>query len=394
MENIDITLSNPEIQNVSSVLTGPKGDKGDPGERGPAGPQGIPGIPGPVGETGATGPRGLTGPAGPAGPAGVSPTITIGETTTLDAGEPATVENSGTSTELILNFGIPQGPAGADNALSVPTIVDELPEVGDPNTFYFVPKTYTSTTVTGDNLSLSITDNSGAISSFKLNGYTSQSTAPSPVNNLTGTIDITVNSDTYTINIGATELCKINSVPDYIYKDNGNWYIHKESIKLDMTTIPESDWGRKSNGQFYIVDFTSNYGFLIGEIYSNLFNYSATPWDTNLPSFGINSAGALWVNTGNASLTNASLLTQWLETYNATMYGSTSNPTDTIIEDVNLINSLNQIESLKFEQGVTTITTSANVTANLTIDYYTYDKYNQYDKYIYIIDTSGYEKIN
>ena len=62
---------------------------------------------------------GPTGPTGPAGPA----TITIGTTTTGEAGTDATVINSGTDENVILDFTIPAGatgptgPAGADGAI-------------------------------------------------------------------------------------------------------------------------------------------------------------------------------------------------------------------------------------------------------------------------------------
>lgn len=43
-------------------------------------------------------------------------TISIGQTTTLPAGSSATVTNSGTSTDPVFNFGIPQGETGAAGA--------------------------------------------------------------------------------------------------------------------------------------------------------------------------------------------------------------------------------------------------------------------------------------
>ena len=80
MDNIEveITLDEPLIENVDSVLTGPQGPEGPQGPQGPEGPQGPQGIQGPVGETGQTGPRGLQGEQGPAGADGVSATINIG----------------------------------------------------------------------------------------------------------------------------------------------------------------------------------------------------------------------------------------------------------------------------------------------------------------------------
>ena len=86
-----------QITNVSDVLTGPQGPQGPRGETGPRGPRGETGPRGPQGETGAT---------------GQSANISIGTVTTLPAGSNATVVNSGTSMDAVLDFGIPQGIQG------------------------------------------------------------------------------------------------------------------------------------------------------------------------------------------------------------------------------------------------------------------------------------------
>jgi hypothetical protein len=52
------------------------------------------------------------GGGGGAGPPGQAATITIGATTTLGPGAPASVTNSGTSSAAIFNFGIPTGTPG------------------------------------------------------------------------------------------------------------------------------------------------------------------------------------------------------------------------------------------------------------------------------------------
>ena len=90
-----------QVTNVSDVLTGPQGPKGDTGDTGPAGPRG---------------PKGDTGDTGPAGPAGSSATIAVGTVTTLPAGSNATVTNSGTSSSAVLDFGIPPGDKGETGA--------------------------------------------------------------------------------------------------------------------------------------------------------------------------------------------------------------------------------------------------------------------------------------
>ena len=101
------------------IPTGPAGSagatglKGDPGVAGPAGS---------VGPAGAAGAAGKDGAAGAAGKDGAAASLAIGTVSTLDAGKPATVSNSGTSSAAVINFGIPQGtqglqgPAGADGA--------------------------------------------------------------------------------------------------------------------------------------------------------------------------------------------------------------------------------------------------------------------------------------
>ena len=97
--NATITGTSPS-QTLNLVL--PKGDKGDTGETGAQGPQGN-----------------------------AAATITVGNTTTGNAGTSASVINSGTSSAVVLNFTIPKGadgaqgiqgpagPAGADGAAAV-----------------------------------------------------------------------------------------------------------------------------------------------------------------------------------------------------------------------------------------------------------------------------------
>ena len=77
------------------------------GETGPAGPAGERG---PAGDTGPAGKQGPAGERGPKGDPGVS--VTVGTTTTGTAGTPASVTNSGTDSDPVLNFTIPRGEKG------------------------------------------------------------------------------------------------------------------------------------------------------------------------------------------------------------------------------------------------------------------------------------------
>jgi hypothetical protein len=139
---------------------GAAGTTGITGAQGVAGPQGATGATGPTGATGAAGAVGMNfrgvwsaaaeyavkdavtfagstylaqvsgsnaepdlypsdwevlaqaGGIGATGAQGSAATVTVGTVTTLAAGAPATVTNSGTSQAAVLNFGIPQGAAG------------------------------------------------------------------------------------------------------------------------------------------------------------------------------------------------------------------------------------------------------------------------------------------
>ena len=104
--DVDNLNFNFKIPNIGK--TGPAGEPGAAGPTGPQGPQGEPGPAGPKGEPGEIGPQ------GPKGDPGVS--VTVGTTTTGAAGTQASVTNSGTDSDPVLNFTIPRGEKGEGSA--------------------------------------------------------------------------------------------------------------------------------------------------------------------------------------------------------------------------------------------------------------------------------------
>lgn len=212
-------------------LGGPKGDKGDKGDTGQTGPQGpqgnaatvsvgstttLPvgydatvenvgsiynavlnfGIPqgpqGPQGATGAKGDKGDKGEQGnpgPQGEKGTNATVTVGTTTTTEPGTQAYAWNSSSSpNNAVINFNIPrgatgaqgpqgpQGPAGPQGQCCEPTIVNSLPATGEEGKLYLTPKNYTTGTATGNPITISLGEDAGQITSFKLDGDTYQQT--------------------------------------------------------------------------------------------------------------------------------------------------------------------------------------------------------------------------
>lgn len=94
-----------------AAIRGEKGDKGDKGDTGATG----------VGTQGVQGVQGIPGQ---------SATVLIGTTTTLPSGSGATVTNTGTATNAVLNFGIPKGAdgtGGSGGGITMQQVLDMLP---------------------------------------------------------------------------------------------------------------------------------------------------------------------------------------------------------------------------------------------------------------------------
>lgn len=102
-----------------TALKGPKGDTGNTGPRGERGPQGATGPQGPNGDKGDTGPKGEKGDTGAAA------SIKIGTVTTGAAGSNASVTNSGTASNVVLDFTLPRGEDGADGGIIVDTALSD-----------------------------------------------------------------------------------------------------------------------------------------------------------------------------------------------------------------------------------------------------------------------------
>lgn len=74
--------------------------------KGATGPQGVPGT---NGKDGTNGTNGKDGAPGAKGADGKAATVSVGTVTTLQPGQPATVNNRGTTNAAVLDFGIPKG---------------------------------------------------------------------------------------------------------------------------------------------------------------------------------------------------------------------------------------------------------------------------------------------
>lgn len=148
------------------------------------------------------------------------------------------------------------------------------------------------------------------------------STNQVPVQNVAGVQTITltdgiINSNSYTVDLGSIELCKIGDMQDYIYEQNGSFFLHKE---IKTATAPVGD-----------NDITINDMVLDSEFYST-------------------AGGTISGNT----ITFDDLLED-----ETTIYYQSLTPDDTEITDANLVAELTTLSAAKCYDGVTTFTSSA-----------------------------------
>ena len=128
----------------------------------------------PQGAQGNAGTNGTNGTKGTNGADGAAATIAVGTVSTLAAGQPATVSNSGTSSAAVFDFGIPQGASGggggggtftgsiAANQIAVGSGTDAI---GGSSKLTFVsPNQFTLTTGGADIPTINLSANSHAVS--------------------------------------------------------------------------------------------------------------------------------------------------------------------------------------------------------------------------------------
>ena len=96
----------------------------------------------PKGSTGQQGGIGNTGPTGATGSTGASATIAIGTITTLVEDASATVHNAGTNTAAILNFGLPMGQTGAQGTFRWKGAYDNAYAYGTNDVAYYNGSSY------------------------------------------------------------------------------------------------------------------------------------------------------------------------------------------------------------------------------------------------------------
>jgi len=194
--------------------------------------------------------------------------------------------------------------------------------------------------------------------------------------------DISVEIQKGTTQRTPIELCKIGDYQDYIYKNNGNWYVHKETWKI--TFDGSESWYYNSNNKNLLFTNDGTSYFPAGTTYVGYSDGGVVvcPYFVERQAGQGTSKGDIWASSPNLCVVNWDGLTNfdsstnfksWLSTHNMDVYYQLSTPTDTQITDATLISQLNAVSSAALYEGNTDITvTSSNLAGEIDIDYWTY----------------------
>ena len=148
------------------------------------------------------------------------------------------------------------------------------------------------------------------------------------------------------------ELCKIGTYQDYIYKENGSWYLHKEIGKVVLdgseswyirNDVQQTGYTCFRNGSYVV---NSRYtGSNITNVYCNYFVVLAQY--TGQPMIRIINAteyGETIMFPSSIASTEADFKT-WLSSHNTILYYVLPTPTNTEITDTTLISQLESLSS-------------------------------------------------
>ena len=192
---------------------------------------------------------------------------------------------------------------------------------------------------------------------------------PQEVEVVTGNVEVTISNENNTesktlpVSLGNIELCKIGDYQDYLYKNNGKWYVHKNIIKIDLSTITiyihTPSW---RNPTAFVADnvFYHEYsGYTtVASLFCNrlIADTPARITGSVVNAIGLGRNSSIYISVEGITTSNA-LITYFSQnpTY---LYAPLATPTDTEITDTTLISQLEEISKTLSYQGQTNITSN------------------------------------
>lgn len=191
---------------------------------------------------------------------------------------------------------------------------------------------------------------------------------------------------TYEVNLGSIELCKIGDYQDGIYKNNGNWYLHKEIHKIILDGS-ESGWNYDTQYKYFrnpSYNFGNNIPLEMNNAnrntymqYMNLFKINKAWSGTNSFRDNVSVQGEFYLsqNAGykvmfrNLNIDNVTDLQAWLSTHNVINYYPLATPTNTRITDTTLVNQLNALYNATIYSTTHINTETSNLLPYINLKY-------------------------
>ena len=186
-------------------------------------------------------------------------------------------------------------------------------------------------------------------------GNQKEFTTPSGVNyvrlRLTATSDISTsiveNQIIYAKNT-RLELCKIGDYQDYLYKDNGSWYLHKEIGKVVLNgseswqnagTNPQK-WSLSKSDYKYVEE-----NICLSNYFKSTTNGAVGIMTDNQIKFRYHTDQAKWLYICDNTFSAVADFKTWLSTHNTIVYYVLATPTNTEITDATLLEQLEALQS-------------------------------------------------
>jgi hypothetical protein len=156
-------------------------------------------------------------------------------------------------------------------------------------------------------------------------------------------------SQSYTVNLGSIELCKLGNYQDYIYKSGSDWYVHKETNKILLDGSTETWYGSVFNNKvraqlnvrdIKIISSNSDFVGVSDHFYKDISVFGAGINDGMFCQFH-DTNQVYWCAP--SSCTTLPEFRNWLSNNNTLFYYVLATPTDTKITDSTLVGQLNAL---------------------------------------------------
>ena len=157
-------------------------------------------------------------------------------------------------------------------------------------------------------------------------------------------------SQSYTVNLGSTELCKLGTHQDYIYKSGNDWYVHKA---IGKTVLDGSeDWFKSGTSAIDRFGVPNTYfggvtSMSSSTTISDHFVYNS---GAIYGTYHISGANVYFDYTPNGTTTKNQWVA-WLSSNHTTVYYVVGTPTDTKITDATLIAQLDAVHQFLTRYG-------------------------------------------